>query len=192
MRDLKWLPVQRLLVRVISDADDAIEDEVHFEDFLLLVVDDIFLLFLAEVARLETEGNIVQELAILVGLRVEEETEVVEDVIEQVVHDDATFDLPGQRIDELIILLDLAEAVVLPEVLEVLIDLPIETIWQWLVPESSQQSHPVVQVKCLLLISQVLVESGNDLDEATHDVGEEGHAGKHNEDAEDHLVARLG
>ena len=95
MRYFEWLLVQRLLVRVITDANKSIEDEVHLQDFLLLVIDDVLLLFLAEVTRFESKRHIVEELAVLIRLRVEEEAEVVEDVVEQVVHDDAALDLPG-------------------------------------------------------------------------------------------------
>ena len=165
MRDLEWLLVKRLLVRVITDSNESIEDEVHLEDFLLLVIDDVLLLFLAEVARFQSEGHIVEELAVLVSLRVEEEAEVVEDVVEQVVYDNAALDLPGESIDELIILLHLTESVILPEVLEVLVDLAIQAVWQRLVAEARQQRHPVMQVESLLLVAQVLVERRDDLDE---------------------------
>ena len=41
--------------------------------------------------------------------------------------DDYTaLDLPRQRVNELIVLLDLAEAIIGPEVLEVLVDLAVE------------------------------------------------------------------
>ena len=45
-------------------------------------------------ARFEAESDIVKELAVLVRLWVEEETEVVEYVIEKVVYDNASLDLP--------------------------------------------------------------------------------------------------
>ena len=125
MRDLERLLVQRLLVRVVTYAYKSIEDEVHLEDFLLLVIDDVLLLFLAEVARLESEGHIVEELAVLVRLRIEEEAEVVEDVIKQVMDDYAAFDLSRQRINELVVFLDLTQAIICPEVLEVLVDLAV-------------------------------------------------------------------
>ena len=107
MRDLERLLVQRLLVRVVADAHESVENEVHLEDFLLLVIDDVLLLFLAKVARLESEGHIVEELAVLVGLRVEEEAEVVEHIVEEVMDDDTSFDGTRQSIDKIIIFLDL-------------------------------------------------------------------------------------
>jgi len=55
-----------------------------------------------------------QELAVLVSLRVEKDSEVVKDVIEQVVHDDAAFDRARQRIYEIIVFVDLFEAIVIP------------------------------------------------------------------------------
>ena len=76
--------------------------------------------------RLQTESHIVQELAVLVLLWVEEESEVVEYVIEQVVNNNTTLDLARKCINELIVFLDLAEPVVGPEVLEMLVDLAVE------------------------------------------------------------------
>ena len=177
---------------MVPNADCAIEDEVHLEDFLLFVINHVLFLFLAEVARFQSESNVVQELAVLVGLWIEEEAEIVKDVIEQVMNDDATFDLPWKSIDELVVLLHLTQSVVLPVVLEMLVDLPIKTVRQRFVTEPCEQGHPIVQFECLLLVAKILVESGDDLDEGTHDVGEECYAGKHDKDAEDHLMARYG
>lgn len=128
MCDFKGLLVKRLLVSVIANANESIQNEVHLKDFLLLVIDDIFFLFFAEVTWFQAEGDIVQKLAVLVCLRVEEKSEVVEDVIEQIMHDDSSLDLPRQSIDELIVFLNLAQPVILPKVLEVLIYLPIKAI----------------------------------------------------------------
>ena len=94
MRDFKWFLVQWLLISVIANADKSIQNEVHFEDLLFFVINDILFLFLAEMTRLEAESDIVEKLAVLVRLRVEEETEVVEYVIEKIVHDNASLDLP--------------------------------------------------------------------------------------------------
>lgn len=192
MRDLEWHLVQRLLVGVEADADSAVQDEVHLKHLFLLIIDDVLVLFLAEVARLEAKGHIVKELTVLVLLRVEEETEVVEDVIKQVVHNDATLNLAWQRIDKLVVLLHLAQSILSPVLLEMLINLAVKRVWQRLVSESCQQGHPVVQVEGLLFIAKVLVESRYDLDERTHDVGEEGHATEHDKDAQYLLLVRLG
>ena len=78
---------------------------------------------------LKAEGNIIEELAIFVLLGIEEEAEVVEDVIKEVMDDYAAFDLSRQRVNELIVFLDLAEAIIGPEILEVLIDLAVERVW---------------------------------------------------------------
>ena len=75
---------------------------------------------------LESKGDIVEELAVFVLLRIEEEAEVVEDVIEEVMDDYAALDLPRQCVDELVVFLDLAKAIIGPEVLEVLVDLAVE------------------------------------------------------------------
>ena len=157
--DVVRLLLQGLLVGVIADTDCALKDKVHLKDFFLFVVDDILLLLVAEVARLQSESHIVEELAVLVLLWVEEESEVVENVVEQVVNDDAALDLTGQGVDELVVFLHLTKTVVCPEVLEVLVDLSVERVRQGLVTEAGQQGHPVVQVKGLLFVAQVLVES---------------------------------
>jgi len=47
-----------------------------------------------------------------------------------------------------------------------------------------------MQVKGLLLIAKVLIEGRDDLNEGSHDIGEESDTTKHNEDAEDHLWVR--
>lgn len=131
-------------------------------------------------AWLEAVCNIVKKLAVFVLLGIEEEPKVVEHVIKQVVHDDAAFDAPWQRIYELIVFLHLAEAVVGPEVLEMLVYLSVETVGQRLVlSESGQEGHPVVQLESLLFDAQVLVERADDFYEGTHDKREEGHACEH-------------
>jgi len=121
-----------------TDTDGTIDDEVHLKHLLLFVIDDILIFFVAEVARFEPEGDIVQELAILVLLRVEEEAEVVENIVKEVMDDDTSLDLAWESVDKLIVLLHLAEPVVEPVVLEVLVDLAVERVRQGLVTESSQ------------------------------------------------------
>ena len=124
--DLERHLVQRLLIGMESDSHSAVDDEVHLQDLLLFIVDDVLVLLVAKMAGFQSEGHVVEELAVLVLLRVEEETEVVEDVVEQVVHDDAALDLARQRVDELVVFLHLAESVVAPVLLKVLIDLPVK------------------------------------------------------------------
>ena len=111
---------------MIANTNRAIQDEVHLKDFFFLVIDDILIFFLTEVSRLKAESNIIEELAIFVLLWIEEKAEVVEDIIEEVMDDYTALDLPRQRVNELIVLLDLAEAIIGPEVLEVLVDLAVE------------------------------------------------------------------
>ena len=72
-----------------------------------------------------------------------------------------------------------------------LVDLSIQRVWKWLVfSESCQQGHPVVELECLFLNSKVLVKVGDDLDELTHDVGEERNTTKHDHDTDDLLCLR--
>ena len=77
-------------------------------------------------SRLKAESNIVEELAIFVLLWIEEKAEVVEDIIEEVMDDYTALDLPRQRVNELVVFLDLAETIIGPKVLEVLVDLAVE------------------------------------------------------------------
>ena len=93
MRDLERLPLKWLLIGMEPDSNCSIEDEIHLEDFFFFVVDDLLVFLLGKVTRLQTESHIVQEFAVLVFLRVEEESEVVEYVIEQVVNNDTTLNL---------------------------------------------------------------------------------------------------
>ena len=75
-----------------TDSNCTIDNEVHLEYFLFFVINDILIIFVAEVARFKAKCNIIKELALLVLLWVEEESEVVEDVIEKVVHYDTSLD----------------------------------------------------------------------------------------------------
>ena len=95
MRDLKRFLVEWLLIRMVANAHESIQDEIHLKDFFFLVIDHIFLLFLTKVAWFQAERNIIQKLTILVRLWIKEKSEVVKDVIEQVMHNNSSFDLPG-------------------------------------------------------------------------------------------------
>ena len=128
MSNLERHFVKRLLVCVEADSNCAVYDEVHLQDFLFLVVDHIFVLLVAEMTRLQSKGHVVEELTVLVLLGIEEEAEVVEYVVEEVVDDNASLNLAWQGIDELVVLLNLAEPIVEPVVLEVLVDLAIERV----------------------------------------------------------------
>ena len=126
MRQVVRLPIQRLLVSVVTNANSTTQDEVHLEDLFFFVIDDILFFLVAEVAWFKSKGHIVQEFTLLVLLRIKEEPEVVEDVIEEIVNDDTALDLSWESIDELIVLLDLTESIVSPKVFEMLIDLAVK------------------------------------------------------------------
>ena len=126
MRQVVRLPIQRLLVGVVTNANSSTQDEVHLEDLFFFVIDDILFFLVAKVARFESKGHIVQEFTLLVLLGIKEEPEVVEDVIEEIVNDDTALDLSWESIDELIVLLDLTESIVSPKVFEMLIDLAVK------------------------------------------------------------------
>ena len=72
-----------------------------------------------------------------------------------------------------------------------LVDLAVERVWQGLLPEAGQKGHPVVKFKSMLLVSKVLVEGGDDLNERAHNVREEGDTTQEDEYAQDHLLIRL-
>jgi len=71
-------------------------------------------------------------------LWVEEETEVVEDIVEEVMNYDAALHLARQELKELVVVLDLTEPVVLPKVLVVLVDLAVQCVWQRFLAEACQ------------------------------------------------------
>ena len=73
---LKWL-----LVQVVANTNSAADDEVHLKNFFLLIVYNIFILCVAEMAWFQAKSNVVKEFAVLVLLRVEEESEVVKNII---------------------------------------------------------------------------------------------------------------
>jgi hypothetical protein len=118
--------LQRLLDGCVPDPNASAENEIHFEHLLLLIVDQSFINILAEVAGLQPVGYVVEELGIPVALRVEELLKVLEDVVEEVVNNDGTLDALGQSVEEFVVFADLAQAVVGPEVLVVLVDLPVQ------------------------------------------------------------------
>lgn len=126
VRNSEPASIERLLVKMVAYADRTRRDEVHLEHFLLLIVDDVFVLILSKIARHQSKRNIVEEFAVLIPLGVEKYAKVIKDIVEEVVHDDAALDATRKRIDEVIILVDLIQAVVVPKVLEVLVDLSIE------------------------------------------------------------------
>lgn len=79
---------------------------------------------------------------------------------------DSSLDAARQSINKFVILLHLINTIVSPVVLEVLVDLPVQTVRQWFIlPEPSQQRHPIMKLKCLLLDTHIAIESRNDLDE---------------------------
>jgi hypothetical protein len=169
---------------MISYANSSADDEVHLKNFFLLVLDDILVLLLAKVSGLQAKGNVVKKLAIFILLVVEEETEVVENVIEEIVHNNSTLNAAREDINQLFVFLKLAQSVVGPVILEMLVDLPVERVGQGLVlSKASEKSHPVVQLESLLFDSQVLLKSWNDFNETSHYEKEETNTTQHNHDA---------
>lgn len=113
---------------MITYADCSANDKIHFKNFVFFIVNNIFFLSLSEMARFESVGNVVEKLAVFVLLRVEEKSEVVKNIIKQVVNYDSSLNAPWQWIDELIVLLNLAKSIVGPKIFEMLVDLAVETV----------------------------------------------------------------
>jgi hypothetical protein len=67
---------------MVTHANCAAYDEIHLEHFIFFVVNHIFFLTLCEMTRFEAVSNVVEEFAVFVLLRIEEESEVVENIIE--------------------------------------------------------------------------------------------------------------
>lgn len=182
MGDLVSFLLERLLIQVVSDANRTRNDEVHLQHFLFFIENELLLVLVAEIARHEAKSDIIHKLAVFVLLRVEENAEVVENVVKQVVHYNTSLNATRQCINELIIFLDLVQAVVRPVVLEMLVYLPVQTVWKWFVlPESSQQCHPVVQLESFFFHAQVPIESRNNLNKARHNEGKESNTCQHND-----------
>ncbi len=103
-----------------------------------------------------------------------------------------SFDWARQGIEILVFLADTGKSVIVPVVREMVINLVNQTLWKRLVIcESSQQSHPVVEFCTLVYCSHFLVIVGDDLNERTHNVWEEGDTAKHDKDSKDHLYLSL-
>jgi len=169
MSDFVTIFVEGLLVQVVANAYISTDHKVHFEDLFFFVVDDVLAGVFGQLSRLQTEGNIVKELAVAVLLGVEEVSEVVENVVEKIVDYDSSLDGPRKSCDEFVVFLDLSEAVVGPIVLEVVVDLVVKTVGQgFVLSEAGQQCNPVVQLKGLVFRTEVSIEVGNNLDETSH------------------------
>ena len=125
MSCLKALLLERLLIHVVSNTNLPLCDEIHLQYFLFLIIDYVLIFFLAEVSWLKTKGYIIEELALLIFLWIKEEAEVVEHIIEQVMHDDSSLDRARQSVDEVIVFLYLGQTVVSPVVFEVLVNLSV-------------------------------------------------------------------
>jgi hypothetical protein len=120
-----------------------------------------------------------KELAILVLVRVEEKSEIVEYVIEEVVDNDTSLDIPGQSVNELISFSYFLKSVFGPVVLKMSIDLSVKRVRQRpVLTESSNESHPIMKLKSLAFDSR-LVERANNFYEPSHDEREKSHTTKH-------------
>jgi ribosomal protein L22 len=64
--------------------------EVHFKYLLFFVENNVFILFATEKPRRQPIGNVKEEFGITVPLWVEKCSKVIKNVIEQVVHNNAS------------------------------------------------------------------------------------------------------
>lgn len=114
---------------MVANADCAVDHKVHLNDFFLFVVDHDPLLLFHKLARFQPKSHIVEKLALFVLLRVEKEAEIVEDIIEEVMNNDAPLDRLGQDGKEFAVFLNRGEPIVGPIVFEMLINLAVELVW---------------------------------------------------------------
>ena len=135
VRNVERLVLKGLLVRVEAHPDGTLSDEVHLEDFVLLIVDNVLLIVVTVGPWNQSKGHIVQELTVLVFLGVEEKPEVVEDVIEKEVNDNGALDLAWQSSEEFVALSNIAKSIVLPVVSVMRVDLPVDITWNGLIAE---------------------------------------------------------
>jgi len=113
------------LILIESNTDLSFHDEVHFNYFFLLVIDNTFLLVVREMARSESKSYIMKEFTVLILVRVKEESEVVENIIEKIMDNDTSFDCPWKGTNELISRLNFANSISSPIVLKVRVDLSV-------------------------------------------------------------------
>ena len=136
----------------VADADVTVDNEVHLWYFLLFLVDNVLVFPGEELARLETKGYGVEELAVG-GRGLKERPEVVEDVVVQVVDQQASFYLRRHHVVELVPVHDPLQSVILPVVFKVVVHLLVERYRQWVVvPEPPKRGSPLMQVQHLLFL----------------------------------------
>lgn len=107
MRNPESLLLKRLLVKMVADTYSARYDKVHLEDFFFFIKDNVLIFLLREVSRHQTKRHIIEELTILVLLRVEEYPKVIENIVEQIVNYNSALDRARQCVDKLVVFLNL-------------------------------------------------------------------------------------
>ena len=95
MRDFVAVFDQGLLVKMVSHTHGPADDKVHLKYFVFFVVNNIFFFAFSEMAWFKAISYVIKEFAVFILLRIEEKPEVVENVIEQVVHDYPSLDTSG-------------------------------------------------------------------------------------------------
>lgn len=108
---------QRLLKHVETDPHSPRYDEVHLEDLLFFIVDHALIRVTTKMSRFQPKGHIMQEFTIPVFLRVEEETEVVKDIVKQIMDHNPLLNTPRQRLNKLIIL-HMSQPIIRPIILK--------------------------------------------------------------------------
>jgi len=104
---------------VKADSHCARQNEIHFKDFLFLVVYDCLFWMVGESPWFQSIGYVQQEFAITVLHWVEEETKVVEEVIPNVMYHNSPLYLTRQRCNEAVVLFYRGQSVIRPVVFEV-------------------------------------------------------------------------
>ena len=88
----------------------------------------------------------------------------------------------------LIIFRDAAQAIVIPEELEVTIYLAYQILRQGLLCKSSEQVHPVIEISTLIITAtHSLIITLDNFDKASHDLRKEYNTDEHKDDSKNHL-----
>ena len=86
-----------------SNADVALEDEVHLGHLLFLIIDYLVLLSYVELARHESESYVIEEVCIFCGINVEEPLELPEYILKEIDCHYLILDFVRQRLQKVFI-----------------------------------------------------------------------------------------
>lgn len=171
-----------------SYPDSATEDKVHFEDFCFFIVNyTVFVLVVGKRSWFQSKCNVSQELTIFIFLRIEEESKVVENVIKQVMHNDARADWLWELVNKVIVFFHFSNSIVTPVVFEMLVNLSVKWIGQGtVISEPREEGYPIVKFENRCFKSRTS-ETFDNLYETSHNETEKGHPTEHDDNTNDLL-----